>query len=654
MKVRVVAIAVTVAALLSVGIAWLWGTPPLARLSFREGKVERDLRGAEGRWQDAEVGASLAIGDGLRTLTNARARLSLSRGTVLQIDPETTLRLLAAAPGQEGFRIEKGTTQIEAGEAELSIETSAGVVRVARKSRARVRESAGETWVRVDMGKAELGWSQASTLAAGEEHSANHAETALVAAAAQGAARTPPTPNSAADDSAPAQPEAGVAALVRGRDVRVQREGEAALSPIVAGEHRLPVGTRVSVQADSEFELAQGAGGKLVTSGRAELVVGDGEQVATRVLSGKLRATAGRVPVELEVPGGRIVLMVDENGVGSALLRVAKDETEVQVERGSAALSGEAGEETIQAGARGHLGASAKSERDSEPKADAAANVSTSPDADAPTSIDLALPAGGSLQVHDPAPPTALSFTLGDKCGGGEAFLEVATKAGGYVQRASGSDQLRAWFPAGSTAYRVRCQRGRSANIAATGRVFVQRDQAERQVTRRAPEIDLELDGRKYTAVYQTLLPRVNVQLPAGKVTLRVLSGGSARELPGLSGRYSFESGALKEGEHSLNVQPGGTKPTTLFIRFDNAAPAAYVESAAGLTRQADGSYLLRGGALPGSEVSVDGKRLTLDKESRFETTLKLAPGRRGFGLWIKHPRAGSHYYVRRVQGGAP
>jgi hypothetical protein len=93
-------------------------------------------------------------------------------------------------------------------------------------------------------------------------------------------------------------------------------------------------------------------------------------------------------------------------------------------------------------------------------------------------------------------------------------------------------------------------------------------------------------------------------------------------------------------------------KPTTLSIQFDNAAPAAYVEAGAGLVPDAAGSFTLRGAALPGSEVSVDGVRLTLDKESRFETQLRLAPGARGFGLWIKHPRAGSHYYVRRVLGG--
>ena len=49
-----------------------------------------------------------------------------------------------------------------------------------------------------------------------------------------------------------------------------------------------------------------------------------------------------------------------------------------------------------------------------------------------------------------------------------------------------------------------------------SGKVQVQRDGAARRVTKRAPELEVDLDGRKYTAVYQTLLPKVHVRAPAG------------------------------------------------------------------------------------------------------------------------------------------
>jgi hypothetical protein len=671
MNLRNVAVAVTLAALLSVLIAWLWGGSPLARLSFAEGTVQRDVRGAEQQWQTGQVGDSLALGDGVRTGERSRARLVLSRGSVLQVDADTTLRLLSSAPGQEGIRIERGSAQIEAGEAELSIETQAGTVRVPRKGRLVVRESKQSTWVRVDMGRAELGWNKQRPLLAGEEHSTAHAGEGLPAAAAVEPVGVAPMAAVERSPSASDAASLGVSALVRGRDVRVQRTGESELSAIAPGAHRLEIGTRVAVDAESSLELEQGQGGSLVATGPTELVVGDGEAVATRVVHGKLRASAGRVPVELEVPGGRIVLMVDESGaVGTADLRASRHDTEVSVASGSVALHAADGSQTLEAGAHGMLGAnagvaavgagSAASKPDADQVAAEAAEAPPTIDPDAPVLSDLALPLGLSPQVHDPNPPSAIAFAVGDKCAGGQALLELATRSGAYVTRALGTERLLAWFPAGSTAYRVRCQQpSGGVKTLATGRISVQRDLAERQVTRRAPELDVDLDGRKYTAVYQTLLPRVNVHLPAaaGKVTLHVDSGGTSRDYPGVQGQLSFESGQLREGEHSLRIEGASarSKPTTLSIRFDNAAPAAYVEAPTGLMPGADGSYTLRGGALPGSTVSVDGVPLTLDKESRFETQLRLAPGARGFGLWIKHPRAGSHYYVRRVAAaGAP
>jgi hypothetical protein len=656
MKLRILAVGVMLAALLSVLIAVLWGTPPLAELAFTEGAVERDRRGAENLWQDAQVGNELELGDGLRTGARSRARLALSHGTVLQVDADTTLRLLASAPGGESVRIERGSAQVEAGEVELTIETSAGPVRVEPKGRVSLRESKQDTWVRVDMGRAELGWSQAGPVLAGQERSTPHAESELAALTPTAGARAAA---SSARDSADRAPAEGIAALVRGSDVRLQRQGEDAASPLVAGAHRLPLGARVTVAADSSLELEQGQGGSLVTSGRAELVVGDGEHVTTHVLSGKVRASAGRVPVEVDVPGGRIVLLVDQTGIGSATLRVSKQETQVDVARGSVALRGKGRDETLSAGESGQLNAAqAKPAHDSavEEAPQAASRPSKEPEPTGHALSDLSLPLGVTAQVHDPKPPSAIAFALGDKCGGKPAVLEQASRPGRYSASASGAARLVAWFPAGSTAYRVRCQPDQGGKVVATGRISVQRDAAERQVTRRAPELEVELDGRKYTAMYQTLLPRVRVR-PSSPVSggmVRVRSGATSRDYPLAKGALTLESGQLKEGEHSLTLEGGSARgqAATLIIRFDNAAPTAYLESAQALARNADGTFTLRGGALPGSEVSVDGARVPLDAEGRFETRASLAPGARGFGVAIKHPRAGSHYYVRRGQDG--
>ncbi|HEX6241168.1 MAG TPA: hypothetical protein VFZ61_09760, partial [Polyangiales bacterium] len=176
----------------------------------------------------------------------------------------------------------------------------------------------------------------------------------------------------------------------------------------------------------------------------------------------------------------------------------------------------------------------------------------------------------------------------------------------------------------------------------------------------RAPEFDLDLDGRRYTAVYQTSLPRVHVHLPrvvTGQLTLRVSSAAGSRSYPFDARELTLDSGQLRDGEHSFELagSDARVKPTTLRIVFDNTTPAAYVEAATTLTRAADGRYTLRGGALPGSQVSVSGRNVPLDSNARFEIELGLPPGMRAFWFAIKHPRAGSHYYVRRVpDGGGP
>jgi hypothetical protein len=100
---------------------------------------------------------------------------------------------------------------------------------------------------------------------AGQERSTPHAESELAALTPTDGAARARAP--AAQDAAARAPAEGIAALVRGGDVRVQRQGEDAASTLVAGSHRLPLGARVTVAADSSLELEQGEGGSLVTSG---------------------------------------------------------------------------------------------------------------------------------------------------------------------------------------------------------------------------------------------------------------------------------------------------------------------------------------------------------------------------------------------------
>ena len=95
----------------------------------------------------------------------------------------------------------------------------------------------------------------------------------------------------------------------------------------------------------------------------------------------------------------------------------------------------------------------------------------------------------------------------------------------------------------------------------------------------------------------------------------------------------------------------GRSKPTTLEIRFDNAAPKASV------SKPRDGGFApgdsveVSGVALPGFQVSLPGGSLEVDAQSRFQGVVQTSAERPDVVLRIESPRSGVHYFVRRASG---
>lgn len=135
-------------------------------------RVDRDRGDAVGRWERAEVGARLAMGDGLRTGAEARAELSLQPEGRLLVQPSTTLRFERKAPGEaRAIELETGAVEIESASAPVVLTTAAGVARVERGSRLRVRRERGATQIDVAVGKVRLERDgQSRELAAGEQY----------------------------------------------------------------------------------------------------------------------------------------------------------------------------------------------------------------------------------------------------------------------------------------------------------------------------------------------------------------------------------------------------------------------------------------------------------------------------------------------------
>lgn len=118
----------------------------VAELDTLNGDVTRDFGAKEGAWLTAASGNRLSMGDGLRTGDKSVARLKLyPEGTAL-VEPNTVMRFLAHAPGNENERItlEEGAVELTTLDLDLEVHTARAVARLTKGTRVRVRAGEGE------------------------------------------------------------------------------------------------------------------------------------------------------------------------------------------------------------------------------------------------------------------------------------------------------------------------------------------------------------------------------------------------------------------------------------------------------------------------------------------------------------------------------
>jgi hypothetical protein len=231
----------------------------------------------------------------------------------------------------------------------------------------------------------------------------------------------------------------------------------------------------------------------------------------------------------------------------------------------------------------------------------------------------------------------------------------------GGKQRTRGQGKVSAALPAGSHGYEVFCVNPDGSLVAAaiaSGAISVVRDSGSAQLPVRAPSAQIDADGKRYTVLYQNLLPRITLVWPNAPKSSRYVvsaeSNGKSSMWSSERASYAFKAGALREGSHTLVMTtPDGarSKPTTLEIRFDNAAPKASVSKPRDGGFAAGDSVDVAGVALPGFQVSLPGGKLELDAQSRFSGTIQTSSEHPDVVLRIESPRSGVHYYVRRARG---
>ncbi|HVK75501.1 MAG TPA: hypothetical protein VM734_19360 [Kofleriaceae bacterium] len=590
---------------------------PVAELIEGQGAVEREHAAA---WAAAPLAQPFFVGDAVRTGPSAWARLRLRGGGVLRMSADTVIRFAAG-----GVRLEIGEAAAEG--QPIVIETEAGPAQI--ESGGRLRAATDKHGVRYEVvvgtavitredGPVRLGGGEGLVVAVGG---------AIVERIGAPPAPLPPPPVSE-EPAAPAT--APIVAVVTGRGVTAWGHGPGGGAPrkLAAGPAALTAGETVKLPRGATLVLSRGAD-QATLIGPAEVDVGGAGGPIATARTGSARVVARAGELALAVPGGVIVTRGGEAGV-----EVARASTRVRVERGEASLDGERGDAVARAGETGII------------TRDGAVEVRDP----APTTIDVAVPAGESAVIHDPGRRVAVKLGFGDACAG-DAVLELADARGGFRDpRRIAGDGGAAFFAApGVTRYRLRCADGK---IARTGSLAVRNDTGAAPIVKTASRNPIDLDGRRYTITYQNRLPAVTARwpgAPGGATVLHVAGAHGERTFDG-GATIDLAAGAIAEGSHTVWMTAGGrSSPRTILrIEFDNAAPTAQISSPPPRAPWSD-TVPVAGVTVEGWTVAVDGVAVPKDGAGRFKADV-AADGKAAFAIRLAHPQHGVHYYVRRRQ----
>lgn len=261
---------------------------------------------------------------------------------------------------------------------------------------------------------------------------------------------------------------------------------------------------------------------------------------------------------------------------------------------------------------------------------------------DGVTKFDLTVDAGATFVVHDPSPPSAVGFRTSGVCPNSGARLV----AGGLKTEAKGKVGFA--LARGTYEYQVYCMDAPD-KVAASGTVRILHDSGMRALPAFTPSANVAADGRKYTVMYQQRLPQVSVSWPSAPEAEAYTLTVGGRTINTSSPSYTFRSGSLRPGTHTLifaaaTDPPRQSRSTTVTVVYDTQAPAARVSDPP--SGFAAGSQVkVAGQALPGWTVSLHGKELEVDGQRRFSTDFS-AKG--AVPIAFSHPTHGMHYYLRR------
>ncbi len=588
----------------------------VARLDEITLQVERTAGGA-GAWTAARVGDRFLLGSAVRTGAGSRAQLHLTRGGVLKIEANATVRF-ASKPGQaaEDVRVETGTIEVEAGDETVAL----GEAILEPHGHARISNVDGALTISVELGRA--------VLETGEQVLAGNSVTVRI-----GVAILEPntrivdagvSPDAVLDATAPTA--TSVVVKVTGKPAVVQTA--TGPEPLTVGEHTMDFGARIQTAPGGTLEIA-GDGARVVATGAADLVIGGADGAIATATKGVLALRAETADGHVVVPGGTVIART--GGAEIAVRIGVPGGTEIEDRQGDAAIKTAKADEALAIGDRAILAP------------DGAIDFKTR----APAHATISIAAGESPVIHDPRAPTAVGVRFGAGCTGpgivevakDRSFKRVLARAGGTV----GGNVL---LPTGVYAYRVRC-----GDKASAGSIRIFPDSGRVPLPKAAPRTLVEADGREYMVLYQNLLPEFTLSWRDAPVRASYQfviqpATGDAKRLTNTAPRLGLKPGDLREGTYRFWVEipetGGRSAETRIVIDFDNAAASASIDR----VDAKDNKAHVNGTVIEGSTVSSGGSAIDLDQHRRFSADLSRVEGETGISVRIAHPKLGINYYV--------
>ena len=501
----------------------------VAEVTKHHGDLTHDTFTTQQKWEAAADGQKLGIGDGLKTGPGAEASVHLTRGGSIKLPPDTTIRFLASKPGTDArLAVETGEASVDAEGSEVVIETSIGTAHI---------EAGGQLKINAGRLEVSIGAARLDTPDGGVTLSPGKAFDIALG----GAIVEKETPDASVDASVDAAPPAPVGStVVDGKGARRQAKGSTVWTPLAEGGVNVANGD--TIDAPAGVDVSRGSARARV---KGRFVVGDADD-----------------GVKVDVPGGSVV------STGRLDAEIAAAGTKITVRQGEAEVRG-ATTETVRAGESAVLS----------PK-----GVVTITGR-GPAVADFAIKAGESIVIRDGRAPTALGFDVSAACPGAAIVTRDETTT------VRGEKKANLFIPLGAHKYAVHCigADGIDPAVAASGTVTVIGDSARADLPRIAPSSVVDTDGRRYTILYQNLLPSLVVRWMDAPSTRGFALSVDGKRQPSDTARATIRAGNLAEGTHTLKFETAdGSKAsaeTTVVVKFDNAAPAAQIRE------PADGSF---------------------------------------------------------------